>query len=156
MRLLAIATTILLLSISPRAHAITFVFDVTGGDTDLVDFEAKLSLDPVGQFSAQAGLVDGSPPFIDVSEGFRRLDLSYQFALGQKDIPLTPAMFEPSFTDLDSVRIVQGNFGAEFNHFTTSFGFFGRSAGGLFGLWTLDFTTDDTSAFIPSIQGTFV
>ena len=36
------------LAFSWPCAAITFAFDVTGGDTDLVDFEATLDLDPVG------------------------------------------------------------------------------------------------------------
>ena len=145
------------LTFSSKSDAITFAFQVNGGDTDLVDFSARLSLDPVGRFAASASIGDGGEFFINADRGFQRFEMTYNFrGTASADILLTPTLFQVAELDLDQVTVRQGSTNAQIAHGNATVSMFGISPGGLFGLWTLNFGTDNDLDPRPRITGTFV
>jgi len=147
-----------LLAFSSTSQAITFNFEAIGGDVDLVDFEASLELDPVGQFSADGLVSDGAPPAISTSGGFQRFNLRYNSFGSTIELFLTPTLFQVASPNLDSAGISQNSRGASLFHVNPNSDVFSQNTGGLLGLWTLRFGTDNLSLPNPvrMLTGTFV
>jgi|GEM_PF-6614413 len=159
MRFLYTLPLALWLAFSSTSHAITFNFKVIGGDTDRVDFEASLELDPVGQFSASASIIDrGGSIDIASSGGFRRFDLRYNSFGNMTELFLTPTDFRVLNPNLDRAGISQGPQGASLFHVNPNVDVSSFNTGGLLGLWTLRFGTDNLSLPDPvrTLTGTFV
>lgn len=145
------------LAFSSSASVITFNFEVTGGDADLVDFTATIALSAPVAVSITAVTADGVPPAIDTSSAIDSFFLDYEFFTGGGTISTDFAAFfgNPAAINDFAFSFSPSNGAGELFHNVSDVGFGAFGSSDPTGLWEIVFSSDFNFLDPPVITGRF-
>jgi len=158
MRLLYALPLVLWLAFSSNAAAVTFTFEVMGGDVGLVDFAATIVLNDPEPIEITATTSDSAPPVINLGSAIDSFFLSYKFFTGGQIISTDSLdLFSNPRNIHDLVFFFNPSNGTgDLFHNVSDAGFGAFGSSDSTGLWEIVFSSDFNFLDPPILTGRFV